>query len=64
MKQDQDLMTCLEVCEYLGTNLNNLRQITFRKHINPVKKKVGRYKLFPRAEVEAYKVKRDKRGKK
>lgn len=67
---DQDLMTCQEVCEYLGINLNNLRQITHRKVKNPkgwgiapIKKKRGRWKLYKREEVEAYKAQRESRKK-
>ena len=64
-----DLMTCQEVCDYLDIKTNNLRQITFRKAhsknsvgIAPVKdSKIGRLKLYDRADVERYKALRDSR---
>lgn len=67
---DQDLMTCEEVCDYLKINLNNLRQITYRKKKNPrgwgiapVKKRQGKRKMYLRAEVEGYALLRESRKK-
>lgn len=57
------LMTTIEVCEFLGINKNNLNQIQYRKNITWVEKK-GKFVFYDREQVEAYKVKRDKRGKK
>lgn len=58
-----DLISSKQVCEYLGINYNNLYQIQYRGHIKWVKKE-GKQAFYNRADVEAYKAKRDKRGKK
>jgi predicted site-specific integrase-resolvase len=58
-----DLMSSEQVCEYLEINYNNLYQIQYRGHIKWVKKE-SKKAFYNRADVEAYKTKRDKRGKK
>ena len=58
-----DLMNTQEVCKFLGVSINNLNQIQFRGHIKWVNKE-GKRVFYARADVEAYKVKRDARGKK
>jgi len=58
-----DLMNTQEVCEFLGVSINNLNQIQFRGHIKWVNKE-GKRVFYNRADVEAYKTKRDARGKK
>jgi predicted site-specific integrase-resolvase len=58
-----DLMNTQEVCEFLGVSINNLNQIQFRGHIKWVNKE-GKRVFYNRVDVEAYKVKRDARGKK
>ena len=58
-----DLMNTQEVCKFLGVSINNLNQIQFRGHIKWVNKE-GKRVFYNRADVEAYKTKRDARGKK
>ena len=58
-----DLMNTQEVCEFLGVSINNLNQIQFRGHIKWVNKE-GKRVFYNRADVDAYKTKRDARGKK
>ena len=60
-KDTREMMSALEVCELLGINLNNLRQITHRGSLKPIKKKVGKYKQYPREEVLIYHAKRELR---
>ena len=60
-KDTREMLSALEVCELLGVSLNNLRQITFRKSLTPIKKKVGKYKQYPKEEVLAYLAKRRSR---
>lgn len=65
-KDTREMMSALQVCELLGINLNNLRQITFRSvrtgsGLIPIKKKVGKYKQYPREEVLIYHAKRELR---
>lgn len=54
-----DLMSAPEVCETLGITLNNLRQIQHRKSLTWVQKS-GRNVFYDKADVEAYKNKRNK----
>lgn len=56
-------MNTAEVRALLNVNENNLHQIQYRGHIKWVKKE-GKNVFYNRADVEAYKAKRDKRGKK
>ena len=63
-KDTRAMMSSLEVCELLGVNLNNLRQMTHRGALTPIKSRVGKYKQYPRDEVLAYLAKRQERGKK
>ena len=58
-----DLMNTAEVRALLNVNENNLHQIQYRGHIKWVKKE-GKNVFYNRADIEAYKAKRDKRGKK
>ena len=58
-----EVYTSKEVCEMLGINSNNLKQIVLRGHIVAVKKKQGRYKCYPKSQVEAYIKYRKIRGK-
>lgn len=58
-----EYMTCAEVIELLGINMNNLRQLQHRKTIAWVKKE-GRKVFYDANQVRAYKEIRDKRLKK
>lgn len=58
---DQELWSCLQVIEYLGVNLNNLRQMQSRKAICWVKKD-GKEVFYLANDVRAYKKKRDDRN--
>jgi predicted site-specific integrase-resolvase len=58
-----DLMSTADVRALLNVNENNLHQIQYRGHIKWVKKE-GKNVFYNRVDVEAYKAKRDKRGKK
>jgi predicted site-specific integrase-resolvase len=58
-----DLMSTADVRALLNINENNLHQIQYRGHIKWVKKE-GKNVFYNRVDVEAYKAKRDKRGKK
>ena len=60
-KDNREMLSALEVCELLQVSLNNLRQITFRGSLTPIKKKVGKYKQYPKDEVLAYLAKRRSR---
>ena len=62
--ETREMMSALEVCELLGINLNNLRQITHRGTLTPIKSKLGKYKQYPKAGVLAYFAKREARAKK
>jgi hypothetical protein len=53
-------MSSQEVAEYLGININNLRQIQHRKSLQ-WKRREWRNVYYDRAEVEAYKAKRELR---
>ena len=55
-----EYMTCAEVIELLGINMNNLRQLQHRKTIAWVKKE-GRKVFYDAEQVRAYKIVRDKR---
>ena len=55
-----EYMTCKEVIELLGINMNNLRQLQHRKTIAWVKKE-GRTVFYDAEKVRAYKEIRDKR---
>jgi predicted site-specific integrase-resolvase len=56
------LMTSKEVCDYLGIKVNNLYQIQFRGHIKAVSKE-GKHSFYAQQDVEAFKAKRDAKGK-
>lgn len=58
-----ELISAKDVIEYLNISYNNLHQIQFRGNLKWVTKE-GRKVYYDKAEVEAYKEKRDKRGKK
>jgi predicted site-specific integrase-resolvase len=60
--ETREMMSALQVCELLGINLNNLRQITHRGQLKPIKKKVGKYKQYVKADVLLYHAKRELRG--
>jgi hypothetical protein len=53
-------MSSQQVAEYLGITINNLRQIQHRKTLQ-WKRREWRNVYYERAEVEAYKIKRDQR---
>lgn len=53
-------MNSQEVAEYLGITINNLRQIQHRKTLQ-WKRREWRNVYYDRAEVEAYKAKREER---
>ena len=53
-------MSSQQVAEYLGITINNLRQIQHRKTLE-WKRREWRNVYYDRAEVEAYKIKRDQR---
>ncbi len=55
-----DVVSAQEAAEILGINMNNLRQIQHRKSIQWVSKS-GRNVYYKRADIEAYKAKRDGR---
>jgi hypothetical protein len=59
---DESLMSAQEVADDLGINMNNLRQMQYRKSLVWVKK-TGRNVYYDKAQVEAYKEKRTKRNK-
>ena len=59
----EELWDCQKVIEYLGINLNNLRQIQHRGGIKWVKK-TGKEVYYLAADVVAYKAKRDERNQK
>ena len=54
-----NLISAKEVCEILGVNVNNLRQITHRKHLKWAEKH-GRNVYYKREDVEAFKTKKAK----
>lgn len=60
---DKELWGCPKVIEFLGVNLNNLRQIQHRGGIKWVKK-VGKEVFYDPDQVMAYKAKRDERNQK
>jgi hypothetical protein len=60
---EPSLWNCQQVIEYLGINLNNLRQIQHRGSIKWVKK-IGKEVYYLEADVLAYKIKRDERNQK
>jgi hypothetical protein len=53
-------MSSKEVAEYLGVTINNLRQIQHRKTLE-WRRREWRNVYYDRAEVEAYKRKREER---
>lgn len=53
-------MSSQEVAEYLGITINNLRQIQHRKTLE-WRRREWRNVYYDRAEVEAYKRKREER---
>jgi predicted site-specific integrase-resolvase len=53
-------MNSNEVAEYLGIKINNLRQIQHRGTLKWVRRE-WRNVYYDRAEVEAYKIKREER---
>jgi hypothetical protein len=55
-----ELWNCEKVVEHLEINLNNLRQLQYRKTIKWVKKE-GKAVFYLADEIQAYKEKRDKR---
>ena len=56
----EELWGCKQVIEYLGININNLRQLEFRKTIEWVDKK-GKEVFYLADDVKAYKIKREAR---
>ena len=58
---EQELWGCPRVIEYLGINLNNLRQIQYRGGVKWVKK-IGKEVFYYADDVKAYKQKRDERN--
>lgn len=59
---EDDWLSAAEVAQFLGINLNNLRQIQYRKSLAWGKKK-GRSVYYLRADVEAYAAKRARRNR-
>lgn len=53
-------MSSQQVADYLGININNLRQIQHRKTL-VWKRREWRNVYYEREEVEAYKIKREER---
>ena len=60
---EEDWVSAPEVAQILGVNLNNLRQITFRKSLR-WEKKVGRSVYYRRSDVMEYFAKRQSRNQK
>ena len=58
---EPELWTCPQVIEYLGINLNNLRQIQHRGTIKWAKK-IGKEVFYLADDVRAYKIKREERN--
>jgi len=58
----EELWTSKQVIEHLGIEINNLRQLQFRKTLAWVKKE-GKSVFYLADEVKAYKEKRDSRNK-
>ncbi len=58
---DEELVSAAEAAEILGIKMNNLRQIQHRKTLSWVQKS-GRNVFYKRAEIMAYKAKRDERN--
>jgi hypothetical protein len=56
-----ELWSCPRVIEYLGVNLNNLRQMQHRGAIRWVQK-IGKEVFYRAEDVIAYKKKRDDRN--
>ena len=57
----EELWSAKQVIEYLGVNLNNLRQMQHRGAIKWVKK-IGKEVYYSADDVRAYKKKRDERN--
>lgn len=57
---EEGLISSLEAANFLGTTLNNLRQLQHRKQLCYVTK-VGRKVYYRRADVEAFAEKRRER---
>ena len=55
---DEELVTAAETAQILGVTMNNLRQIQHRQLLCWIQKS-GRNVFYDRAEVLAYKAKRD-----
>lgn len=55
-----EYMTCKEVIELLGINMNNLRQLQYRKTL-VWEKKEGRVVFYDAEKIRQYKEIRDKR---
>ena len=56
----EELWDCQQVIEHLGININNLRQLQFRKTIVWVKRE-GKAVFYLADDVRAYKIKREAR---
>ena len=56
----EKLWNCQKVIDYLEINMNNLRQLQYRKTIAWVKKE-GKLVFYSSDDIQAYKQKRDKR---
>jgi hypothetical protein len=57
----EELWSSKKTIEYLGVNLNNLRQMQYRGAIKWVKK-IGKEVFYLADDVKAYKAKRDERN--
>ena len=62
-RETRELLTVPQVCLILGVTANNLRQITHRGALKPIKKKQGRLKQYVKSDVMAYKEYRDQKHK-
>ena len=56
------LMTSKEVCDHLGIKVNNLYQLQVRGQLKAVRKE-GKHCFFSQEDVQAFKAKRDAKGK-
>lgn len=59
---EEDWVSATEAAQILGVNLNNLRQITWRRSLR-WQKKAGRAVFYRRADVLEYLAKRQARNK-
>jgi len=55
-----ELWNCAQVVEHLGININNLRQLQYRKTIKWVKRE-GKTVFYLADEIKTYKEKRESR---